>query len=252
MKHMRFSPLVALLLVAQIASAQAPPLFSVDTAGGGVIYEIEPFSGAATPLFPTPVPTFSPMGGPGPEGLGYDGTHLYFVSGNVSETGTPYTPADNRTIYKLDRNTGATLGTLVLSAPAAAIAPRDHAIDALASDGTTLWANRPFDNKILEIRLSDFTEQATISLTGINNQGGLGYNPYDRYLYVSEAAPSKSVHRVDPGTGTVISTITMPADGILGVDFVHNKLYVNQPPHIVEISPANGLEINRFTAPAHC
>lgn len=250
MKHMRFSPLAALFLVAQIASAQAPPLFSVDSAGGGMIYEIDPFSGAATALFAPPVPTYSPTGGPGPEGLGYDGTHLYFVSGNVSETGGTYTAADNRTIYKLDRTTGAVIGTpLVLSAPGGASVPMDHAIDALASDGTTLWANRPFDNKILEVRLSDFTEQATVSLTGINNQGGLGFNPYDGYLYVSEAAPSKSVHRVDPSSGVLVSTITMPSDGILGVDFVHNKLYVNQPPHIVEISPFNGLEINRFPAP---
>ncbi|NNE68926.1 MAG: tandem-95 repeat protein [Rhodothermales bacterium] len=250
MRYLRFAPLLAILFIAQSASAQQPPLYSVDSAGGGMIYEINPFTGASTALFATPVPTHTPGGtGPGPEGLAYSGTHLYFVSGNVSETGGTYTAAHNRTIYKLDPATGATVDQLELTAPAGATSNLDHAIDALATDGTTLWANRPFDNTIVEIRLSDFKEKSSITLTGINNQGGLGYNTYDGYLYVSEGAPSKDVHRLNSATGALVSTITMPSDGILGVDFVHNKLFVNQPPHIVEISPFDGREINRFMAP---
>ncbi|MBO6576375.1 MAG: tandem-95 repeat protein [Rhodothermales bacterium] len=256
MKHL--ITLVAFFGLVSTAAGQVPALYSVDS-GTSQIYQLNPWDGSVigSPIA-TPVPTYTPGGGPGPEGLAFDGVYLYFVSGNVSETGGPYTAVDNRTIHRINASTGVVDATKTLPAPAGTPGAMNHAIDALATDGTTLWAHRPYDNVVFEISLASFTSASTPPSFTVNvtsSLGGMGFNPYDGFLYLSEPASSKRVlrvHATGASKGNVHSSFDMPSDGILGIDFVHNKLFVNQPTEIVDVSPTSGttaLELNRFGGP---
>ncbi len=244
MKFTRNVLVLLLLLLSGQAYAQLPPLFAVES-GSSTIYQLDPFSGAILNSFPTPVPTHVPETG-GADGLAYDGTTLYFTSGLASETGASLTGATNRTVFYLDPSSGAVLDSFELPA-SSATADTDQAIDALASDGVFLYANRPFDSIILKIDPSSKTVISALQLQ-FQGVGGMGYNPYDGHLYVSDTSFER-VHRVDTSTGTSTRVFNLPPGEILGVDFVQNKMFVNIGENVVEISPADGRQINSFPSP---
>jgi Secretion system C-terminal sorting domain/WD40-like Beta Propeller Repeat len=228
--------------------AQLPPLWAVES-GTGLIYELDIYSGAVLRSFPTPVATHVPGGG-GPEGLAYDGVTLYFTSGNVSETGTGLGAADNRTIHYIDPATGVAFDSFLLP-PASGSGAMDQAIDALATDGTLLYANRPSDMEILVVNPATKTVVRTIPI-GFAEVGGMGFNAYNGMLYVSDAT-THTVHLVDPATGVSTGTFSYApgSGGILGLDFVHNKMFVtlNHTPEIIDTSPVNGIKIWSLPSP---
>jgi Bacterial Ig domain len=244
-KLSRLALAVTLLAAVQTARGQAPPLFAVES-GSSTIFQLNPFTGAILNSFPTPVPTHVPASG-GADGLAYDGAVLYFTSGLVSETGTGATGAANRTIHYLNPETGVAFDSFELPA-AGGTAAADQTIDALASDGFFLYANRPSEKIIFKIDPAAKTVVSTIAV-GFDEMGGMGFNPYDGLLYVSDSA-GNNVHRLDTATGESVGLFNFPGSGtILGVDFVRNKMFINRGEDIVEVSPINGRPINRFPSP---
>ena len=241
--------LVGLLLLSPEA-LYAQSLYNVNS-GDQTITEIDLYTGALLHTIPTPVPTHVPAAG-GPEGLAFDGTYLYFVSGNASLEGAAV--VENRTVYVLDPASGATIRTIVLPA-ASSSGEREQAIDGLAygryGGVPTLFANRPSSQQVFLIDLRSDTIYGTLSHTGYAGIGGMGFSTYRQTLYLSES-DTQTLHEIDPATGTSLNSLTISPDGgMLGVDFVENKLFVaaNHSREIIELSPETGVEINRFSAP---
>jgi hypothetical protein len=160
-------------------------LFIVD-AINHVIKELNPTTGAEINSFAPP----EPFSG-GPEGLAFDGTYLYFVSGFGSNS-----------IYKLDPATGQVVANLPTSIPT---------IDGLGHSGKYLYAMDYSNDLIREIDFDKGVVLRTIA-PGVDIGGGLSFGGSRGTLFVSNF--SNMVYEVEVETGHVLHSFST-----LGLDY---------------------------------
>lgn len=132
----------------------------------------------------------------GPDGLAFDGSHLYFTNSFGS-----------RKFYKIDPATGAVVREISL--------PAALSIDALAHSGTFLYALDYGSSIIYEI---DFDAGVVVRsiYPGVNLGGGMSFGGRRGTLFVSDFSPA--IHEIDLTTGTVIHTFT-PTGFIYGLGY---------------------------------
>ncbi|HEY0742709.1 MAG TPA: choice-of-anchor D domain-containing protein [Chryseosolibacter sp.] len=143
----------------------------------------------------------------GPDGLAFDGSYLYYISGWGSND-----------IHKIDAETGAVVSTLSLgSIPT---------IDALAHSGSYVYALDYSNAVVYEINFDEGQVVRTID-PGISIGGGITFGGSRGTLFVSNF--NAGIYEIDLESGEVINTLPAPGNiyGLgyseeLGVLFVAN------------------------------
>ncbi|MDJ0973543.1 MAG: hypothetical protein QNJ98_03720 [Planctomycetota bacterium] len=178
------------------------------------VVELDPATGAELNRFALPEVTPS---GYGFDGLAFDGTHLWFITGD--NTGT---------LYQLDPDTGAVLDSDPITPPAGAIST----FDGLAALGGLVYISDGNGFILVFDPASDTVvnsfDVATLNASVTTISGGVaGFVGLDG-LVVTDFI-SKTVYELDPATGIVrgswpISTATLELP--IGAAVINGELYV--------------------------
>ena len=169
------------IATARIAGGQTagPKLFAITTSDS--IQELDPTSGATLRSIPKPEEV-----SPGPDGLAYDGTSLYFISSFGSNT-----------IYQLDPESGATLRTINPDVSCS--------IDALAHSGLFIYGVCYNTSEIY--RFDPATGASSVAYQpGLSVFGGLTFSGARGTLFVSSG---NAVLEVDPETGLQVGSLNI-------------------------------------------
>ena len=170
----------------QYSSLQNGLLFNVNVFNN-TIEELDPSNGTIVNSLPLPE---SALGGP--EGLAFDGTDLYYISGFGSNT-----------IYKLSRTSGDIIATSVI--------PGLEAIDGLAHSGDDLYALGFTSGTIYIIDFDSEVIASQLSLGVIG--GGLSFGGNRGSLFVSYF--DVIIYEVDPADGTILNSFVPPNLGTI-------------------------------------
>lgn len=155
------------------------------------ISELSPVDGTILHMIPTPETASG-----GPDGLAFDGKHLYFV--NSFGTGK---------IYKIDAADGSVAASLSF--------PEAGVIDALGHSGSYLYALNYSNGTIYEIDFDAGIVVRSIA-TGIPLGGGLSFGGSRGTLFVSNF--ESSIHEIDLRTGEIVRSIS-PKGTIYGLGY---------------------------------
>ena len=227
----------AIIAAAFIQShTQAASLFTV-TADNGQINEIDADTGTLIRSFATPI---APQSGGG-SGLAHSGSALYFSDITTA------------TLYRLDPNTGAVLGTF--AHPLEASDPQGASIDALGfgvtSYGPTLFTLNYTVNRVS--LLNPLTGSLFSSyVSTLDLVGGMDFHAGRNSLFVS--GDDNMVFELEPSTGTLLNSFSaaIPSSSIqVGVGIVGGRLFT-APQFQLEISerdPATGAVLNSIPSP---
>jgi VCBS repeat-containing protein len=181
-------------------------LFATPIDGSGDLVEIEPLTGAELNRFAAPAPPSQ-----GPDGLAFDGSSLWFLSGLARRT--PYEGAEPNaldestlasTLYQMDPDTGSVISSTLISTGTgdydglAALNGLIYILDYLASD---IHVFDPGSGTVV----------ATLDIDGLNGvsiKGGLsGIHGPDALLATNGL---DSVYEIDPATGLVTGSFATP------------------------------------------
>lgn len=227
----------AIIAAAFIQShAQAASLFTV-TAGNGQINEIDADTGTLIRSFATPI---APQSGGG-SGLAHSGSALYF-----SDIST-------MTLYRLDPNTGAVLGTF--THPLEASVPRGLAIDALGfgvtSYGPTLFTLNYAINRVSLLNPLTGSLFSSYAST-LDLLGGMDFHAGRNSLFVS--GNNNMVFELEPSTGTLLNSFSagIPSSSFqVGVGIVGGRLFTasQSQQEISERDPTTGAILNSIASP---
>ncbi|WP_264322338.1 SdrD B-like domain-containing protein [Zarconia navalis] len=186
-------------------------LFAVPADGTQDIVELDPVTGAEINRFTVP---FEPPNN-GPEGLAFDGSSLFFTSGNGSS---------NKNLLQLDPDTGAILDVDPLDPTRAgnglaALGGKIYILDFLNSDIVEFDPFLGVDGTVTNVLDIDVLNP------GVNLTGGLTAITGPDALLATDA--SDRVYEIDPTTGLVSSSFGLgTAISDDGLAVVNGEIYV--------------------------
>ena len=192
-----------------ISTANQQRLFATTSVNTQfVIAEIDPTTGTVINSFPAPVAQGVS------DGLAFDGTNLYYLSGSVAPN----------TLYALDPDTGALRYTYTL--------PANSFRDGLAYLNGSIYISEwsSLDQDITIFNLATGTVIGTLDIDGANPgapriKGGLaGITHPDALLVTSEETDQLLV--INPATGVISNTLSYGRDGTLGVAVANGLIYL--------------------------
>lgn len=164
-----------------IAKASNGFLFSIDYSNGKIV-ESNPESGAFVNSFDLPE-----FGNSGPEGLAFDGDHLYYTNSFGSGA-----------IYKLDKSTGELIKSITV--------PEIYSIDGLAHSGEFIYALN-YDTNIIYV--VDFeAEKVVHQFSPFTIGGGISYGGSRNSLFV--ASFEAGIFEINPETGDLLNSYDSP------------------------------------------
>jgi hypothetical protein len=175
-----------------VATTSQSALFIVNSSND-TVEELEPTTGQILNSFDLPEPA------DGPEGLAFDGTYLYYVSGYGSNT-----------IYQLDRYTGQVINSAFISGLGS--------IDALGHSGEELYALVYSISTIYKI---DFATETVIDQhTSGSYVGGMTFGGNRGTIFVTDNSPSiMKVFEIDPSNWQVINSFNIPQSFAIGLSY---------------------------------
>ena len=186
-------------------------LFAVPTDGTQDIVELDPVTGAEINRFTVP---FEPPNN-GPEGLAFDGSSLFFTSGDGSS---------NKNLWQLDPDTGTLLDVDPLDPTRAAnglaaLGGKIYILDFLNSDIVEFDPFLGVDGTVTNVLDIDVLNP------GVNLTGGLTAITGPDALLATDA--SDRVYEIDPTTGLVTSSFGLgTAISDDGLAVVNGEIYV--------------------------
>ncbi|MCG8649883.1 MAG: hypothetical protein MI861_08620, partial [Pirellulales bacterium] len=172
-------------------------LFAVPAGAVNDIVELDPATGAEVNRFAAPADTSG-----GPDGLAFDGTHLWFINGFGDDT-----------LYQLDPDTGAVIDSDLITAGSGSYA-------GLASLNGSIYILDFQLNDIFEFDPVSDTVTNQLNLTGI--RGGLaGIKGPDRLV----TKQGGSILEIDPSDGTITNRFN--GGNGFGFGVIDGQIYTN-------------------------
>ena len=174
-------------------------LFVTDGANPYTIQQVDSTTGAIVAYIPSPIPV-----GGGPDGLAFDGTHLYLVNSYYSDH-----------LYTLDATTGALLADTPLNSPGY--------LDGVAFLAGKVYISNSDTDQILAF--DPVSQTVTGYLTpGVDLGGGLaGITGPDALI---ASVGFYGVAEIDPVTGAIRNMFYPNAGSILGVATSQGSIYL--------------------------
>lgn len=190
---------------------------SEDSAGRGIIYQIDPEDGRIVTSFPTP--------GSFALDLTFDGQYLWNI--NISDD-------NEQRLYQIDRNDGS----VIRSIPS----PSDNSVilSGLTWDGRTLWvtqwsSSQPQDDVIHQI---DPANGAVLnSFSAPYHEASLSKLAWDGANLWFVSAFNNGLFKLDPDDGEVF--VSVPSEFLRGLTFDETILWaitVSDPPEICQVT----------------
>lgn len=164
-----------------VAKAGNGFLFSIDYSNGQIV-ESNPETGAFVNSFALPE-----LGNSGPEGLAFDGDHLYYT--NAFGSGT---------IYKLDKTTGELIKSITVAGT--------YSIDGLAHSGEFIYALN-YDANIIYVIDFD-SEEIVHQFSPFTIGGGISYGGSRNSLFVANF--EAGIFEINPETGDLLNSYDSP------------------------------------------
>lgn len=191
-----------------------PPYGQPEGQGGALIVEFDPLDGSTLNSFPPPVPA-----GFGPDGLAFDGTTLWFVTGGAMEGAG--------TLYALDPDDGSVLDTHTINGGSGGF-------DGLAALQGLIYVMDYPNNDIVVFSPALETVVDILDIDGSNPGydiiGGLGAIDQPDALLATGGQPlegggSNELLEIDPSSGAIVDSFPLAARFTAGVATVGQTIY---------------------------
>ena len=178
------------------------PLFAIDSSHPYTIQQIDPQTGAIVRTIPSPIPV-----GGGPDGLAFDGQHLFLVNAYYSDD-----------LYEIDATTGALESDTNLNSPGY--------IDGVAALGGKVYVSNSSTDQILEFDPTTDTVTRVLS-PGVDLGGGLAGITGPNALIATVGF--STVVEIDPITGSITHSFNPGLGTIYGVATSNDSIYLGSP-----------------------